>query len=121
MSAHRKSGCPLCGRELGAHARMLEVCGPCGNGMDRLHRAVSATGEFTAIATPDDVTEDDVIAALDREVAPAPPGGAKRCSGCGKAGAEVKKLLEAPGLVICDECVRLCADILDAELGEGWR
>ncbi|MCC7000143.1 MAG: hypothetical protein IT370_36425 [Deltaproteobacteria bacterium] len=87
--------------------------------MDRLHRAVSATGEFTAIPTPDDVTEDDVIAALDREVAP-PPGG-KRCSGCGKAGAEVKKLLEAPGLVICDECVRLCADILDAELGEGWR
>jgi len=115
---HQKSGCPLCGRELGERPRTLEICGGCASGMDRLHRAVAATGEFTAVP---DVTEDDVIAALDRDLGAAPATAGKACSGCGKRAADVRKLLEAPGLIICDECVRLCADILDAELGDGWR
>ncbi|GIH74985.1 hypothetical protein Plo01_14140 [Planobispora longispora] len=35
-----------------------------------------------------------------------------RCSFCGKAGTEVGKLIAGPGVHICDECVRLCNDIL---------
>ena len=112
---HPQSGCPLCGRVLGEGARSLMVCKPCSDGMDRLHRVVSSTGEYAAM------NEADVLAAAaalapDRRAAPG-----KRCSGCMKATHEVKKLLEAPGLIICNECVALCADILDSELGQGWR
>ena len=34
------------------------------------------------------------------------------CSFCGKAQTEVKKLIEGPGVFICDECVGLCQDII---------
>lgn len=43
------------------------------------------------------------------------------CSWCGKLEAQVKKLLGRGGVALCDECVSLCCDILDAELGETWR
>jgi hypothetical protein len=35
------------------------------------------------------------------------------CSFCGKIHAEVEKLIAGPSVLICNECVRLCADILD--------
>jgi ClpX C4-type zinc finger len=35
-----------------------------------------------------------------------------RCSFCGKAQTEVKKLIAGPGVFICDECVGLCQDII---------
>jgi ATP-dependent Clp protease ATP-binding subunit ClpX len=35
-----------------------------------------------------------------------------RCSFCGKAQTEVKKLIAGPGVYICDECVGLCQDIV---------
>lgn len=34
------------------------------------------------------------------------------CSFCGKQAAEVKKLVQGPGVYICDECVTLCNDIV---------
>ena len=41
------------------------------------------------------------------------------CSFCGKTQNQVRKLLSGPGNVyICDECVDLCADILDEEFAE---
>ncbi len=41
------------------------------------------------------------------------------CSFCGKSQNQVRKLLSGPGNVyICDECVDLCADILDEEFAE---
>jgi ATP-dependent Clp protease ATP-binding subunit ClpX len=43
------------------------------------------------------------------------------CSWCGKPGTAVKKLLGNGTVAICDECVALCADVMDAELGDGWR
>ena len=43
------------------------------------------------------------------------------CSWCGKLEGQVKKLLGRGGVALCDECVSLCCDILDAELGETWR
>lgn len=34
------------------------------------------------------------------------------CSFCGKTQHEVRKLIAGPACYICDECVRLCLDIL---------
>ena len=35
-----------------------------------------------------------------------------RCSFCGKTQDEVKKLIAGPGVYICDECIRLCDEII---------
>lgn len=35
-----------------------------------------------------------------------------RCSFCGKSEAMVHKLIEGPGVYICDECVELCHDLI---------
>ncbi|WNV88373.1 ClpX C4-type zinc finger protein [Umezawaea sp. Da 62-37] len=40
-----------------------------------------------------------------------------RCSFCGKAAAEVRKMIAGPGLYICDECVAKCDDILAGDVG----
>ena len=37
------------------------------------------------------------------------------CSFCAKPEQEVAKVIAGPGIYICNECVRLCNDILDAE------
>ncbi len=39
------------------------------------------------------------------------------CSFCGKSHSEVKKLIAGPGVYICNECVDVCAGILEKELG----
>ena len=40
-----------------------------------------------------------------------------RCSFCGKAQAQVRKLIAGPnGAYICDECIEVCAEIIDEEL-----
>lgn len=36
-----------------------------------------------------------------------------RCSFCGKSEAMVHKLIEGPGVFICDECVSLCSDLIE--------
>lgn len=36
-----------------------------------------------------------------------------RCSFCGKSEAMVHKLIEGPGVFICDECVSLCSDLIN--------
>jgi ATP-dependent Clp protease ATP-binding subunit ClpX len=43
------------------------------------------------------------------------------CSWCGKREHEVKKLLGRAGTALCNECVSLASDIMDAELGADWR
>ena len=39
-----------------------------------------------------------------------------RCSFCGKAQENVRKIIAGPGVYICDECVDLCVSIIDAEM-----
>ncbi|MFN8673885.1 MAG: ATP-dependent Clp protease ATP-binding subunit ClpX [Candidatus Sericytochromatia bacterium] len=39
-----------------------------------------------------------------------------KCSFCGKNQEQVKKLISAPGVYICNECVELCNEILEEEL-----
>src|SRR5678815_1339189 len=38
------------------------------------------------------------------------------CSFCGKSHSEVKKLIQGPGVYICDNCVIVCKQVLDKEL-----
>lgn len=39
------------------------------------------------------------------------------CSFCGKGHSEVKKLIAGPGVYICNECIEVCSNILEKELG----
>ena len=39
------------------------------------------------------------------------------CSFCGKSHSEVKKLIAGPGVYICNECIDVCSNILEKELG----
>ncbi len=39
------------------------------------------------------------------------------CSFCGKSHSEVKKLIAGPGVYICNECIEVCSNILEKELG----
>ena len=47
--------------------------------------------------------------------------GQPKCSFCGKTQDQVRKLIAAPGVYICDECVDLCNEILDEELYDNQR
>ena len=40
---------------------------------------------------------------------------APRCSFCNKSQDDVQKLIAGPSVYICDECVEVCADIIDRE------
>lgn len=86
------------------------VCQPChqslGAALD-----VSTTGEFRvapSLATPAAPTEGERVTSQGT------------CAWCGKAEPEVRKLLGRGAAALCDECVSLACDILDAELGD-WR
>jgi ATP-dependent Clp protease ATP-binding subunit ClpX len=41
------------------------------------------------------------------------------CSFCGKTQHQVLKLIAGPGVYICEQCVDLCHQIVENELGEG--
>lgn len=41
-----------------------------------------------------------------------------KCSFCGKQQEQVRKLVAGPGVYICDECIELCNEIIEEELGD---
>jgi len=43
--------------------------------------------------------------------------GQLKCSFCGKSQDQVRKLVAGPGVYICDECIELCTEIVEEELG----
>jgi hypothetical protein len=100
--------CPICAGALES-GELVMVCGGChktlGGGL-----AVNTTGEFRV---PPDLLEAT-------EASGERPRVTGACAWCGKLEHEVKKLLGRGGVALCDECVALCCDILDAELGN-WR
>jgi ATP-dependent Clp protease ATP-binding subunit ClpX len=49
------------------------------------------------------------------------PSNTTLCSFCGKSHAEVRKLIQGPGVFICDSCVLLCKSVLDKELATDAR
>jgi len=77
--------------------------------------SVGATGEFR-IPTPAELDDDYREAPVVGER----PAAVNVCSWCGKLEPQVKKLLGRGGVALCNECVSLCCDILDAEV-ENWR
>lgn len=104
------SACPVCNGDL-ADGDLIMVCAGC---KDRLGGGVQmrATGEFHV---PADLMHDT------SDLATPVTGTAQTCAWCGKGADRVRKLLGTAAAAICDECVALCADILEAELGPGWR
>ena len=43
------------------------------------------------------------------------------CSFCGKREEEVRRMIQAPGARICDQCIQLCMSVLEDELKRVWR
>jgi hypothetical protein len=108
--------CPLCGRPH-EHRMRLEVCGECYQEMFAAGAGVlQATGEFHAM-TPERV-EKMVATARPRSETASPD---LACTWCGKPRSSVKKILSGKSGHICNECVALCSDILESELGPDWR
>ena len=92
------------------------VCTPCHHsltGGSASSLSVYATGEFR-VPTSAEIAEAE---------APSPPrpSAAGACIWCGKLERAVKKLLGRGGTSLCDECVALASDIMEAELGPDWR
>ena len=102
--------CPICAKTLEG-GELIMVCTGChqalGGGL-----SVGATGEFLV---PSPAMIDAAEASGER------PQAVGLCSWCGKLESQVKKLLGRGTTALCEECVSLCCDILDAELGTGWR
>jgi ATP-dependent Clp protease ATP-binding subunit ClpX len=44
--------------------------------------------------------------------------GQLKCSFCGKNQEQVRKLVAGPGVYICDECIELCNEIIEEEIGD---
>jgi hypothetical protein len=106
--------CPICTQTLEG-GELVMVCHAChktvGGGL-----SVGATGEFR-VPSPAELiahaSDDDHVGERVHTV--------NVCAWCGKLEAQVKKLLGRGGVALCDECVSLCCDILDSELGDHWR
>ena len=43
-----------------------------------------------------------------------------RCSFCGKTQEQVRKLIAGSGVYICDECIDICAEIIDEEFADSY-
>ena len=41
-----------------------------------------------------------------------------RCSFCGKTQEEVERIIAGPGVYICDECIKVCTNIIENDLYE---
>jgi hypothetical protein len=108
--------CPICTQPLEG-GELVMVCTPCHRGLAGPDGsgglAVNATGEFR-VPSPEQLEAMMAMGTADR------PATAAACSWCNKTEPQVKKLLGRGTVALCDECVALCCDILDAELGH-WR
>lgn len=102
--------CPICAQALEG-GELIMVCTGChqalGGGLK-----LGATGEFRV---PSPALIEAAGASGER------PQARSVCSWCGKLEDQVRKLLGRGSAALCDECVSLCCDILDAELGPDWR
>jgi hypothetical protein len=110
--------CPLCSSPAETTVAVCESCFRRADVELRPEISVAATGEFAALHP------ETAAALLERSVSPPSAAAAAaeaRCTWCGKAASEVKKLLSNQAAHICNECVGFCAEILATELGDDWR
>jgi len=112
--------CPVCTQRL-EDPHDIVVCARC---HQSLHAgeppAIRVTAEFPAVAPRTGSRPDRPARDRRRPRSPTIPADFT-CSWCGKPGDAVRKLLTQGAARICNECVSLCATILQAELGDGWR
>ncbi|MDX2088455.1 MAG: ClpX C4-type zinc finger protein [Kofleriaceae bacterium] len=103
--------CPICNQALEG-GELVMVCHPChkalGGGLD-----VNSTGEFRVPTAAEIADHADAHSAR--------PNTTNVCSWCGKLEHQVKKLLGRGTAALCNECVSLASDIMEAELGSNWR
>lgn len=109
--------CPICGGAL-ADGKPIDVCAACHKSLVG-GVAVRATGEFL-VPSPAALAAADAGSSPFGEAARPLALPSDACAWCGKHESQVKKLLGRGGVALCNECVSLCVDILDAELGT-WR
>ncbi|MFT3692949.1 MAG: ClpX C4-type zinc finger protein [Kofleriaceae bacterium] len=106
--------CPVCSQAL-ENGELVMVCGNCHKALGGLQ--ANATGEFTVPA--------HVIKEALAEAAITPPGervqATNVCSWCGKLEVDVRKLLGRGNAALCNECVALACDVMEAELGPNWK
>jgi hypothetical protein len=100
--------CNLCSADAGDEATVL--CVECHRRF--LGAAVRATGEFVVPPIPSESASSSFTSL---------PAVGEACTYCNKAAASVRKLLGNGTVTICNECVGLCVDVMQAELGDGWR
>ena len=114
----RPRPCPMCGERLDTPIQ-VDVCGPCYQEL-RTSGAVAlhATAEFAPVSAE---RAADLAAAREARARARTSESEVACTWCGKLHGEVKKLLASGEARICNECVALCADVLEAELGDEWR
>src|SRR4051812_31164143 len=105
--------CPICTQAL-ENGELLMVCHTCHQTLGHAGLTVGSTGEFR-VPTP------EMIEAAANAEPGERPLAADGCSWCGKPEKDVKKLIGRSGVSLCNECVSLASDIMDAELGNGWR
>jgi hypothetical protein len=105
--------CPICTQALEG-GELLMVCSACHKSLGSSALNVGTTGEFR-VPTP------EMIAAAAMGEPGEKPDATDACSWCGKREHEVRKLLGRSGTALCNECVSLASDIMDAELGTDWR
>jgi hypothetical protein len=101
--------CPLCAQPLDG-GELVMVCRPCHQSMGA-SLDVSTTGEFR-------VAPSELMAPEPELSGPITSNGT--CAWCAKTEPQVRKLLGRGAAALCDECISLACDILDAELGP-WR
>lgn len=104
--------CPLCAATEGA-THQVHICGNCHAGLHMTGALpVSVTGEFGAIS--------EALLEEEEERSSKAHDSAPPCSWCNKRPEQVRKMLSQGGYHICNECVALCADILQMELGDDY-
>ncbi len=82
----------------------------------------SRTARYTkrTVVECDDGNIDDFIDRFAREIrrnGQLRESGGIECSFCQKSQKEVARIIAGPRVYICDECIRLCAEILDEDAG----
>ncbi len=105
--------CPLCTQPLEG-GELVMVCTSCHKNLGAASGlAVGTTGEFK-------VPSEAYLEAAATSHGGERPTATNACSWCGKLESQVKKLLGRNDVALCDECIALACDILDAEVGH-WR
>lgn len=108
--------CPLCSGPL-VMCQQVDVCHDCHKNLELSGATpLSVTGEFSAVAGGSQASAFLSSVSVPPPVAPNP----NACCWCSKRPEDVRKMLSQGGYHICNECVALCADVLQMELGDDY-